>query len=192
MVGPRVGTRVNVIETPLADLKIVQSAAHHDSRGTFARLFCARELETLVGRRQVVQINYSKTSSAGAVRGLHFQRPPHAEMKMVRCLRGRVWDVAVDLRTTSPTFLKWYAVELSSESGAMLAIPEGFAHGFQALEADSELLYLHTEFYNSSSEGGLRYDDPGLAIDWPLTPRDLSARDLSHPLLDADFRGVFL
>jgi len=181
---------VNVIETPLIDLKIVQSAAHHDSRGVFERLFCARELETLLGRRQVVQINHSKTNSAGAIRGLHFQRPPHAEVKMVRCLRGRIWDVAVDLRPTSPTFLKWYAAELSPESATMLAIPEGFAHGFQALEANSELLYLHTNFYNPSSEGGIRYDDPRLAITWPLTPQDLSVRDLSHPLLNEDFSGV--
>lgn len=111
-------------------------------------------------------------------------------MKMIRCLRGRAWDVAVDLRTGSPTFLHWSAVELSADDAQMVVIPEGFAHGFQALEPDTELLYLHTEFYDPTSEGGLRYDDPRLAITWPLPPRDLSPRDLAHPLVTADFAGM--
>lgn len=123
---------------------------------------------------------------------MHYQHPPHAEMKMVRCLRGRVWDVAVDLRAGSPTFLDWYARELNPESAEMMVIPEGFAHGFQTLEPESELLYLHTEFYNPESEAGLRHDDPQLKIDWPLTPQDLSPRDLSHPFLENNFTGVTL
>ena len=183
---------MKVLETPLPGLRIVESTPHRDSRGTFARLFCAQELEPVLGQRQVVQINYSKTSRAGAVRGLHFQYPPHAEMKIVRCLRGSVWDVAVDLRHGSPTFLKWYAQALNPDDAAMMVIPEGFAHGFQALEPDSELLYIHTEFYNPSSEGGLRYDDPQLAIPWPLVALDLSPRDLTHPPLQPDFIGVSL
>lgn len=181
---------MNVVETPLPDLKIVQSTSHADARGSFTRLFCAREFEPVIGGRQVVQINHSYTKRAGTIRGLHFQQLPHAEMKMVRCLRGRVWDVAVDLRPNSPTFLKWYAHELGPKLGTMMVIPEGFAHGFQALEADSELLYLHSEFYNAKSEAGLRYDDPKLAISWPLTPCELSRRDLAHPVLNDDFRGV--
>ena len=183
---------MKILDTPMADLKVVQSLPHRDARGAFVRLFCAEELQPVLGHRQIAQINHSRTSHAGAVRGMHFQRPPHAEMKMVRCLRGRVWDVAVDLRAGSPTFLQWHAEELAQDDAQMLVIPEGFAHGFQALEPDSELLYLHTAFYHPPSEGGLRHDDPRLAIAWPLPPQDLSPRDLSHPLLGADFTGVAL
>lgn len=183
---------MNILDTPVADLKVIQSVPHRDLRGAFVRLFCADELQPLLGHREIAQINHSRTSQTGAVRGLHFQRPPHAEMKMIRCLRGRVWDVAVDLREGSPTLLQWHAEELEQDDARMLVIPEGFAHGFQALEPDSELLYLHTAFYHPPSEGGLRHDDPRLAIPWPLPPRDLSARDLAHPLLEAGFSGVAL
>ncbi len=186
------GDGVNILDTPVADLKIVQSVPHRDARGAFERLFCAQELQPVLGHRQIAQINHSRTSHAGAVRGMHFQHPPHAEMKMVRCLRGRVFDVAVDLRAGSSTFLQWYAEVLAQDDAQMLVIPEGFAHGFQALEPGSELLYLHTAFYHPPSESGLRYDDPRLAIAWPLPPQDLSPRDLSHPLLGADFTGVAL
>lgn len=181
---------MKIHDTPIADLKIVQSVPHRDPRGAFLRLFCAQELRPILDHRQIAQINYSKTRHAGAVRGMHFQYPPHAEMKMVRCLRGRVWDVAVDVRAGSPTFLQWHAEELAQDDAQMFVIPEGFAHGFQALEPDSELLYLHTAFYHPPFEGGLRHDDPRLGIPWRLTPQDLSPRDLSHPLLDADFTGV--
>ncbi len=183
---------MKILDAPVADLKIVQSLPHRDDRGAFIRLFCAEELESLLGHRQIAQINLSRTSSAGAVRGMHFQFPPHAEMKMVRCIRGRVWDVAVDLRAGSPTFLQWHAQELAQDEAQMLVIPEGFAHGFQVLEPESELLYLHTASYHPPSEGGLRYDDPRLAIAWPLPPQDLSTRDLSHPLLGAGFSGIVL
>lgn len=181
---------MNIIDTPIAGLKVVQSVPHRDDRGSFLRLFCAEELAPVLDDRQIQQINFSRTSQAGAVRGMHFQHPPHAEMKMVRCLRGRVWDVAVDLRSGSPTFLHWHAEELAADDAQMLVIPEGFAHGFQALEPDSELLYLHTACYEPSAESGLRHNDPRLAIPWPLPPRDLSPRDLAHPALDADFAGV--
>jgi dTDP-4-dehydrorhamnose 3,5-epimerase len=183
---------MNIYETPMPGLKVVQSVPHHDARGAFVRLFCAQELQPVLDHRQIAQINYSRTRQAGAVRGLHFQRPPHAEMKMIRCLRGRVWDVAVDLRAGSSTFLQWHAEELAQDDAQMLVIPEGFAHGFQALEPDCELLYLHTAFYHPPSEGGLRHDDQRLAIPWPLPPTDLSSRDLAHPLLGAGFSGVAL
>jgi dTDP-4-dehydrorhamnose 3,5-epimerase len=113
-------------------------------------------------------------------------------MKFVRCLRGRVWDVAVDLRAGSPTFLQWHAVELDPGTARMLVIPEGCAHGFQALEADSELLYLHTAAYAPEAEGGIRYDDPRLDIAWPKPASDLSERDRRHPLLTHDFAGLHL
>lgn len=183
---------MKVLDTPLAGLQVVQSTPHHDARGAFSRLFCAEELDEILGGREIAQINQSRTSRAGAVRGLHFQNPPHAEMKMIRCLRGRVWDVAVDLRSGSPTFLQWHAEELTPDDGLMMVIPEGFAHGFQVLEPDSELLYLHTEFYHPAAEAGLRHNDPRLAISWPLAAQDLSPRDLSHPMADAGFVGVAL
>lgn len=183
---------MNIIDTPLPDLKLVESSPYRDARGAFTRLFCAEYLQSLLGHRQIVQINHSRTSRTGSVRGLHFQSPPHAEMKMIRCMRGRVWDVAVDLRAGSTTFLQWHAEELSGDDARMLVIPEGFAHGFQVLEPDSELLYLHTAAYQPASEGGLRYDDARLAITWPLPPQDLSSRDQAHPLITADFNGVVL
>jgi dTDP-4-dehydrorhamnose 3,5-epimerase len=181
---------MKVLDTPLVGLQLVQTTTTHDPRGAFSRLFCARELHVLLGHRQIAQINQSRTTMVGAVRGLHFQHPPHAEMKMVRCLAGRIWDIAVDLRAGSPTFLQWYAEELTSDNGQMMVIPEGFAHGFQVLEPDSELLYLHTEFYHPSAEAGLRHDDPRLGIPWPLATEDLSVRDRSHPLLGDDFVGI--
>ncbi|BAX92339.1 dTDP-4-dehydrorhamnose 3,5-epimerase family protein [Mycobacterium shigaense] len=183
---------MKILDTSLEDLKIAQSAPHRDARGAFTRLFCAQELQSVLGHRQILQINHSRTSRSGAVRGMHFQYPPHAEMKMIRCLRGRVWDVAVDLRAGSSTFLEWHAQELAQDDAQMLVIPEGFAHGFQVLEPDSELLYLHTASYHPLSEGGVRHDDPRLGIAWPLPAQDLSSRDRAHPLLNADFTGVAL
>ena len=174
----------------IAGALVVEGQPHTDHRGAFSRLFCERELAEIIGDRRVVQINHSRTHAVGAVRGMHFQHPPHAEMKMVRCVRGRVWDVLVDLRAGSPTFLHWHAEELSPDTSRMLVIPEGCAHGFQALEADSELLYLHTAFYTPASEGALRYDDPQLAIRWPLPVTDLSERDKTHALLSNNFIGL--
>lgn len=176
--------------TEIEAVKVYRREAFQDERGAFQRLFCARELEALVGSRKIVQINRSLTRKVGAVRGMHYQKSPSAEMKIVRCLRGRVLDVAVDLREGSPTFLRWVAIELSPENGNAIVIPEFFAHGFQVLEPDSELLYLHTAFYDPASEGAVRFDDPKIGIAWPLPPIDLSARDTSHPLLADDFLGL--
>ena len=167
---------------PLQGLFLIETAAFEDHRGAFARLFCAEELAAL-GMKPIVQINHSLTRAPGAVRGLHFQRPPRAEAKLVRCLRGRVLDVAVDLRAGSPTYLQWHAVELSAANRLAVFLPRGFAHGFQALEAGCELLYLHDQAYSPEFEGGLRFDDPALGIAWPLPVADLSARDAGHPLL---------
>lgn len=180
---------MKIARTELPGVMRITGSPHTDARGSFARLFCERELAGVLGERRIVQINHSRTAAVGAIRGLHFQRPPHAEMKLVRCLRGRVWDVAVDLRPDSPTFLRWHAEELTPDSQRMLVIPEGCAHGFQVLAPDSELLYLHTAFYAPEAEGGVRHDDPALGIRWPLPVTDLSPRDTSHPLLDTDRRG---
>ena len=183
---------MRIQETPIAGLMLVESTSQIDERGFFTRLFCQNELGELIGAQQVVQINQSSTRTIGAVRGLHYQLEPYAEMKLVRCIKGRVWDVAVDLRAGSSTFLHWHAEELSAENAHMMVIPEGFAHGFQVLEQDSELLYLHTAPYTPSAEGGVRPTDPVLSITWPLAPQDLSGRDLNHPLLTSEFTGLVL
>jgi len=179
-----------VTETRIRGLVIAESIAHSDHRGTFLRCFCLSSLKHVLLDRQVMQINQSRTDAVGAVRGLHFQLPPFAEMKLVRCLRGKVWDVAVDLRQDSPTFLKWHAEVLSPSNNRMMVIPEGFAHGFQVLEPLSELLYLHTAVYSAKHEGGLRYDDPRVNIEWPIQIEDLSQRDRNHPLLDKGYVGI--
>lgn len=176
--------------TKISGLCTADAQPVSDHRGAFARWFCQAELADVIGSRSIVQINHSRTVRVGAVRGLHFQHPPHAEMKVIRCLRGRVFDVAVDLRQNSPTFLQWHAEELSGENQRMIVIPEGFAHGFQVLEPDSELLYLHTATYQKNSEGAVRYDDPMIGIHWPLAITDISDRDRRHPLLNESFHGV--
>lgn len=174
-------------ETPIAGLMLVETRPVGDARGNFSRLFCARELEPLHLPGPIAQANLSRTAEPGTVRGMHFQRPPKAEAKLIRCLRGRVLDVAVDLRKGSPTYLKWHAVELAPGNNLAFYLPRGFAHGFQTLEPDCEMLYLHTEFYSPEHEGGLRHDDPALGIAWPLPVVGLSGRDAAHPLLDTDF-----
>jgi dTDP-4-dehydrorhamnose 3,5-epimerase len=181
---------MKLLPTPIANLVVVETTPSTDSRGAFARLYCERELSSVIGERRIVQINHSCTTGVGTVRGLHFQRPPHTEMKLVRCLKGRVWDVVVDLRPDSSTFLTWHAEELSSSNARMLVIPDGAAHGFQVLESGSELLYLHTAFYTPSAEDGLRFNDPRLAIRWPLHVTEVSKRDASHPLIDNKFIGI--
>ena len=156
------------------------------------RLYCEKELSSVIGDRRIVQINFSQTNAVGAVRGMHFQRSPFAEMKLIRCIKGCVWDVAVDLRTGSPTFLQWQAVKLSAENAQMIVIPEGCAHGFQVLDPESELLYLHTAFYAPTAEAGVQPIDPRLNISWPMPITDLSVRDRSHPPLTNDFTGLIL
>lgn len=171
---------------------MVETAPHRDERGHFYRAFCNHELAQILGDRNIEQINISKTNTVGSIRGLHFQHAPYAEMKLIRCLKGKVWDIAVDLRKESATYLQWHAVELSAECCNMLVIPEGCAHGFQVLEPESELLYLHTACYSPESEGGVRFDDPRLSISWPLQVTDISNRDMHHPLITSDFYGIIL
>lgn len=183
---------MNIISTAIQGLQIVETMPYIDSRGTFARFYCDQELESLIGGYRIVQINHSRTTKVGAVRGLHFQYPPHAEIKMVRCLKGRVWDVAVDIRKGSETYLRWHAEELTPANGKMIVIPEGFLHGFQVLEPESELLYFHTSNYNPEAEGALRYNDPSIGISWPLPATDVSLRDQQHPLINQDFFGISL
>ena len=161
-----------------------------DSRGWFARTYCKHEFAQIGHTKEWVQINHSFTAAAGAIRGMHYQLPPFSEIKMLRCIAGAVYDVIVDIRKESPTFLHWFGTELSSTNKKMLYIPAGFAHGFQTLSADCELIYHHSEFYTPGAEAGLRYNDPALGIQWPLPPTELSERDKQHPLLNGNFTGI--
>lgn len=183
-------SRFTVTDLPLAGLKRVQRQRMGDNRGFLARLFCAEELASAGWTKPIAQINHTYTAKQGTVRGMHFQHPPHAEMKLVSCIRGEAWDVAVDLRFGSPTFLSWHAERLSAENGCALLIPEGFAHGFQALTDDAELFYCHSETYVAQAEGGLNPTDPRLSIRWPLAITEMSARDAGHPLITSEFKGV--
>jgi len=183
-------TRFDILTTPIAGLQVIQRKPIGDSRGYLERLFCAEELQAFIPGKHIAQINHTLTATSGTVRGIHFQHPPHAETKFVSCLRGEVFDVAVDLRHNSPTFLRWHAERLSADNHKTLVIPEGFAHGFQTLTDDCEMLYLHTVAYQPGAEGGLNAQDPRLAIQWPLPVAGLSARDAAHPFLSHSFSGV--
>ena len=185
-------SRFELSATPLAGLLVIRRHPRGDARGYLERLFCADELAALTAGKALVQINHTLTVSPGVVRGLHFQRPPHAELKLVSCLRGEVYDVAVDLRAGSPTFLHWHAELLSADNHKSLAIPEGFAHGFQTLTDNCEMLYFHTAAYHPEAEDALNPCDAALAIHWPLAISDLSPRDAAHPMLRPDFKGVSL
>lgn len=182
--------RFTVKDMPIEGLKLIERQQLADSRGFFARLFCSEELAAAGWFKPIVQINHTLTQMQGTVRGMHYQLPPYAEMKLVTCLRGAVWDVAVDLRAGSPTFLQWHAEELSAANNRALLIPEGFAHGFQTLSNDCELLYLHAATYVPSAEGGLSPRDPALSITWPLAVAEISPRDARHPMLRKDFAGI--
>jgi dTDP-4-dehydrorhamnose 3,5-epimerase len=181
---------MKALRTELPGVLVVETAPLVGQRGAFARWFCERELGEVMEYRRIAQVNYSRTTRLGVLRGLHYQHAPHAEMKLIRCIRGRVFDVAVDLRRGSSTFLRWYAEELTPENGRMMVIPEGCAHGFQAMEAESDLLYLHTALYAPEAEGGVRFNDARIGVSWPLPVVDLSQRDHSFPLLDAGFSGI--
>ena len=170
--------------TSIAGLREVETVPHRDARGSLTRLFCAEAFEPLVPGLRFVQVNHSITLGRGTVRGMHLQRAPAQEWKLVRCLRGRVFDVAVDLRAGSPSFGRWHGVELGEDNQRELLIPPGCAHGFQALAERCELLYQHSAPYTPACEGGVRHDDPRLAIGWPEPPVGLSDRDRALPRLD--------
>ncbi|ADC62859.1 dTDP-4-dehydrorhamnose 3,5-epimerase [Allochromatium vinosum] len=184
--------RFRLQPTALAGVVVVERQPIADERGWFERLFCARELESVTHGQPIVQINRSLTHRRGTVRGLHYQHPPHAETKIVTCLRGEIFDVAVDLRAGSPTFLHWHGERLSAADGRMLVIPEGCAHGFQTLSDDAELFYLNTAEYVPASESGLHPEDPRLDVRWPGPITQLSSRDRGHPPLDPQFEGLSL
>ncbi len=183
-------SRFDISETPLAGLKLIQRTRLGDSRGFLSRLFCAEELAGVGWTQPIAQINHTFTARQGTVRGLHFQHAPYAEMKLVSCIQGSVWDVAVDLRPGSPTFGRWHSAHLAADNGCALLIPRGFAHGFQSLEDDTQLLYCHSAAYTAQAEGGLNPQDATLAIAWPWPITELSARDAAHPQLAECIEGV--
>lgn len=174
---------------PVSGLVLVERTRRGDDRGYLERLFCADELVSAGWRKPVAQVNRTYTAARGTVRGLHFQHPPAAEMKLVICTRGEVFDVALDIRAGSPTLGEWHAERLSDGNGRALLIPEGFAHGFQALTDEVELLYLHTAMYAPGLEDGIHPEDPFAGVDWPLPVAGLSPRDSGRPFVTA-FEGV--
>jgi dTDP-4-dehydrorhamnose 3,5-epimerase len=177
-------------KTSINGVYLIDLDLFEDERGWFARTFCKNEFEKIGFTEEWVQVNHSFTKRRGTLRGLHFQNPPNTEIKLVRCIAGKIFDVAVDLRINSPTFLKWFGTELSAANKKMLYIPAGVAHGFLTLSDDVEIIYHHSAFYTPSSEGGIHYLDPSLKINWPGEILHLSERDKNFPHLSANFKGI--
>jgi dTDP-4-dehydrorhamnose 3,5-epimerase len=184
--------RFDVSETNLPGVLVLHRKPHVDERGWFERLYGAADLADVVGPRSIVAVNRTLTRARATVRGMHYQVAPSAEAKIVSCLRGAIFDVAVDLRRDSPTFLRWHGEVLTAENSRSLFIPEGFAHGFQAVADDCEVLYFHTAAYDPGAERGVHPLDPRVAIAWPLPVEHLSERDASHQALAAEFDGIVI
>ena len=169
---------------------VIEPGVFTDDRGWFSRFYCKNEFKEIGHDKEWVQLNHSVTYQKAAIRGMHFQLEPFREIKMVKCISGLVYDVIIDLRKGSSTFLEWFGIELSAKNRKMLYIPEGFAHGFQCLENDCALIYHHSEFYNPVAEAGIRYDDPLIKIKWPLPVTIISPRDAGHAYLEENFKGI--
>jgi dTDP-4-dehydrorhamnose 3,5-epimerase len=176
--------------THIAGLYTISVKKLIDERGVFARTYCKNEFKAIGFGKEFVQFNHSLNKRKGTLRGMHFQQPPFAETKLIRCVQGTVYDVAIDLRKGSPTFLQAFGVELSEENMLSVLIPEGFAHGFQTLEDNSALIYHHTEFYTAQADAGIRFDDPALGLQWPLPPIAVSEKDKNYTLIDKNFKGI--
>ena len=176
--------------TELKGSYIISPDLHSDERGWFARTYCKNEFARIGHTKEWVQFNHSFTVAAGTIRGMHYQPPPYGEIKQVRCIVGAVYDVIVDIRKDSITFLKWIGIELSAANKKMIYIPEGFAHGFQTLTANCELIYHHSQFYQPGVEQGIKYNDPMIKIAWPLPVTTISIRDNGHLMLASNFKGI--
>ncbi len=183
-------SRFVIRETPLAGLAALERQPIADSRGFLERLFCQDTIGNMFQGESLRQVNRTVTVKEGSVRGLHFQYPPYSEVKVISCLKGEVWDVVVDLRKDSATFLQHHAIVLSAKNRISLVIPRGFAHGFQTLTPDCELLYCHSADYNHEAEGALNVLDPRLAIHWPKAISEISERDRATPLVKGDFPAL--
>ncbi|MEJ7768918.1 MAG: dTDP-4-dehydrorhamnose 3,5-epimerase [Chitinophagaceae bacterium] len=176
--------------TILAGSYLIGLEPFNDNRGWFARFFSKDEFKQIGHQKEWLQLNHSMTYQKGTLRGMHFQRAPFSEIKLVRCIAGAVFDVIVDLRKESATFLKWYGAELSEINQDMMYIPEGFAHGFQALTENCQLIYHHSEVYTPQAESGILFNDPVLNIQWPLPVKTLSEKDAHYVYIDSQFKGI--
>ncbi len=177
-------------KTTLQDARLVEFERKGDDRGFFARVYCEREFGAEGLAKRFVQINHSMNLRKGTLRGMHYQLAPSADAKVVRCLKGALWDCIADLRPDSPSFGKWFGAELNDENGLMMYVPQGFAHAFLTLTDNTELLYLVSNFYDPSAERGMRFDDPWLGVEWPFEPTVISDKDRKWPNYDREFHGV--
>jgi dTDP-4-dehydrorhamnose 3,5-epimerase len=171
---------------------IIDIQPFEDGRGFFTRTFCEKEFAVHNLVQHFVQANHSGTKGKGVIRGMHFQHSPHSEVKLVKCTQGSIFDVIIDVRKGSPTFLQWFGAELSAENKSMMYVPAGFAHGFQTLTDYSEATYMVSAFYNKESESGIRYNDEKVNIEWPLPVTLVSDKDLTTPLINENFEAVNL
>lgn len=176
--------------SPLRGACTIDLEKRGDDRGFFARMFCELEFADAGLETRFVQVNNSLTAKRGTLRGLHYQLPPAAEVKVVRCVRGALYDVIVDLRPDSPTFRKWFGAELTADNRTMMYVPRGFAHAFLTLTDDAEAMYLVSAFYSPDNERGVRYNDPAFSIMWPVDPLEVSDKDRNWPDFNADFHGT--
>ena len=176
--------------TPISELLVVIESPITDRRGYFSRTYCEREFAEAGLRSSISQINTSVTRLKGTVRGLHFQCPPHSETKLVSCRRGKIFDVALDIRRNSSTFLNWFGIELNDRESKSLLIPPGFAHGFQSLTDDAEVLYLVTSEYSNLAEDGLNPLDPSINLSWPLEISLISQKDSERPFIKENYCGI--
>jgi dTDP-4-dehydrorhamnose 3,5-epimerase len=175
------------VETPLQGAYLIELEKRGDDRGFFARAFCKNEFETNHLINNIVQINNSLSKDKGTLRGMHYQLSPKSEDKIIRCIRGSLFDVIIDLRPASETFKQWFGTELNAENRNSLYVPKGFAHGFITLEENTESFYLVTEFYSPQYERGIRYNDPAFNIKWPIDPIVISEKDNNHPYFNPDY-----
>ena len=181
---------MKIIETEIKGLFIIIHKKLEDDRGFFTRTYCKNMFSEISFEKEFVQFNHSFNIQKGTVRGMHYQKPPFSETKLIRCVQGSIFDVAVDIRQNSPTFLQYFGVILSEKNMTSILIPEGFAHGFQALENNSSLIYHHTAFYKPEADAGIRHDDSQININWQLPVINLSKKDMSYPLLNTNFKGI--
>lgn len=176
--------------TPLHGAYTIDLEKRGDDRGFFARVFCEKEFGDHRLANHFVQVNNSLSSKKGTLRGMHYQLPPFAEVKVLRCLKGALYDVIVDLRPDSPTFKKWFGAELTAENRRMMYVPQGFAHGLLTLTDETEVLYFVSSFYSPEKERGLRYNDPAIGIVWPIEPVEVSQKDRNWPDINESFHGL--
>jgi dTDP-4-dehydrorhamnose 3,5-epimerase len=181
---------MNFVEAPLSGAYVIEVTPFVDERGLFARTFCKDEFKQINHAEEFVQFNHSFTKNKGSIRGMHYQIPPFSEIKLIRCVHGSVFDVIIDIREGSSTFLQYFAIELSARNMKSIYVPRGFAHGFQTLEDNSQLIYHHTAIYKPGFENAIRFNDPMIHISWPLEPTTISSKDQSYPLLTNSFKGI--